>query len=309
MAKIFKNNNDQIRSGWKIAIVFACFFGAVNVLAAPFIIVGFVKYIAQNPGAEFNMEISREIAMGSPWIMVMQSVAMIGTPLLFWKALEKQPVKNMGLTSFKKDWKNFIIGLAFGIVSISAVFGILVASGDLVVKNSTSPQFPTGLMMSLFMFIGVGFSEEILGRGYMMSVLKQTGSKWKMLIISSIIFSFMHAMNPNTGILPFVNLFLFGALVAYMFLATNNIWMPIGYHITWNFFQGNIYGIAVSGLEQEGVYSSYMPTNNIVNGGDFGVEGGVITTFIIAVSFVIIWAIWGRKNKPFQTPLTEETAA
>lgn len=306
MANAFKNDNGQMRSGWKIAIVFACFFGATNLLTAPFIIVGFIKYIAQNPGIEFNMEVTREIAMGSPWIMLVQSTSMIATPLFFWKILEKKPIKAMGLTSIKKDWKDFIIGLFFGIVSISAVFGMLVATGHLVVENPTAPQFPSSLMMSLIMFIGVGFGEEILGRGYMMSVLKQTGSKWKMLSISSIIFSLMHAMNPNTGLIPFINLFLIGALFAYMFLSTNNIWMPIGYHITWNFFQGNIFGIAVSGLEQEGIYTSYMPTNNLLNGGAFGVEGGIMTTLIIVLGFVFVWTVWGRKTKPFKTSIMEE---
>ncbi|MGH4119264.1 CPBP family intramembrane glutamic endopeptidase [Clostridium sp.] len=65
------------------------------------------------------------------------------------------------------------------------------------------------------------------------------------------IFSVMHSLNPSMSIISYLNLFLVALLFAYMFLKSNNFWLPIGYHITWNYFQGNIFGFQVSGQSTE----------------------------------------------------------
>ena len=39
-----------------------------------------------------------------------------------------------------------------------------------------------------------------------------------------------------------------------MYIKSGNIWMCIGYHFTWNTFQGIIYGMPVSGLNVPDVY-------------------------------------------------------
>ena len=125
-----------------------------------------------------------------------------------------------------------------------------------------------------------------------MTVLKQTGNKWAPIIVSSIIFSVMHSLNPSMSIISYLNLFLVSLLFAYMFLKSNNLWLPIGYHITWNYFQGNIFGFQVSGLSTESLYKLNKPLNNIITGGEFGPEGGLIVTFIILIGFIYIWQLY-----------------
>jgi len=77
-----------------------------------------------------------------------------------------------------------------------------------------------------------------------------------------------------------------------MFLKSNNLWLPIGYHITWNYFQGNVFGFQVSGLSTESLYKLNTPVNNIITGGKFGPEGGLIVTFIILIGFIYIWQLY-----------------
>ena len=116
-------------------------------------------------------------------------------------------------------------------------------------ESIVKSQFSVFTISFLLLFILVGFSEEMFFRGYVMSTMASRGNKkWVIYVASALIFSIAHGLNPNVSILGLVNIALVGILFAYMFYATNSLWLPIGYHITWNFFQGNVFGFAVSGM-------------------------------------------------------------
>jgi len=173
------------------------------------------------------------------------------------------------------------------------VFIILVASKNISIENSfLRPNFNSSLLTGLILFIFVGINEEMFSRGYCMTVLKQTGNKWVVVIVSSIIFSFMHSLNPNMSFLSYINLFLFALLAAYMFIKSNNLWLSIGYHIALNYFEGNVFGFQVSGQGTSSLYTLSSPSNNIITGRSFGPEGGLVVTFIILVGFIYIWKFY-----------------
>jgi len=72
-----------------------------------------------------------------------------------------------------------------------------------------------------------------------------------------------------------------------MFDVTKSLMLPIGYHITWNFFQGNVFGFAVSGTTPYGMYEVDVSSeHDLLTGGSFGLEGGILATIMIALSFV-----------------------
>ena len=75
-------------------------------------------------------------------------------------------------------------------------------------------------------------------------------------------FQLAHGTNPNVSVLGLVNIALVGILFAYMFDATKSLWLPIGYHITWNYFQGNVFGFAVSGTTPHGIYNVSVENGN-----------------------------------------------
>ena len=121
-----------------------------------------------------------------------------------------------------------------------------------------------------------------------MSTMESRGNpKWLIYVVSAIVFSLAHGMNPNVSVLGLVNIALVGILFAYMFDATKGLWLPIGYHITWNYFQGNVFGFAVSGTTPHGIYNVSIEDGNAwLTGGAFGLEGGILASLLIILGFI-----------------------
>lgn len=298
---ILKNKHSEVRSGWKIFLVFLITYALSFIIS---LLIGMVLGLAFLIWGEgtllFDGKNIQSILSSDLGLMVSTSLSngiIIISCIIIWKIFEKKKVSEMGLTNFKEGYKEFILGLLFGAIAISIVAIVLLIMGNVRFVNSLSkPQLSISLLEGVILFVFVGFGEEILGRAYIMSVLKQTRNKWLILMISSIIFAILHLGNDGISILAFINLFLVGLLFGYMFMKSKNIWMPIGYHITWNYFQGYIWGFQVSGITTNGLYKIENINNNIINGGLFGPEGGLIVTIVICISFYIIYKYYNNES-------------
>lgn len=116
------------------------------------------------------------------------------------------------------------------------------------------------------------------------------------VIANSIIFALLHLVNPGIGILPLVNLTLFGVFASVYMLKTDNIWGVSAIHSIWNFVQGSLYGLSVSGMESMPTIFQFTSTDNtLLNGGAFGPEGGLIVSAVLTIS-IIITLIVGKKK-------------
>jgi hypothetical protein len=76
---------------------------------------------------------------------------------------------------------------------------------------------------------------------------------------------------------------------------TGRLAIPIGLHITWNFFQGNVFGFPVSGLEPVGatVLSIEQGGPLLFTGGVFGPEAGLIGIAAVLAGSLLT-ALWVR---------------
>lgn len=286
---IFKNKEGHIRCGWKIILTYLLSFAIITVVNICLGIIIGVVYAVRGNNSLSELERFLGGDIGLLISCILNNSGYILGSIFLWKLLDKKKVEDMGITSIRKGKKELLIGLLMGAVSITIVCIALLIFGDAQLVNSISePKISLSALIGLVSFIFVGFGEEIFGRAYIMSILKQTKNKWAIILISSIIFAALHLFNNAIGILPLINLFLAGILFGYMFMKSNNIWMPIGFHITWNYFQGYIWGFQVSGNEVNGIYQVKTMSNNIINGGAFGPEGGLVVTFILIISLLFV---------------------
>lgn len=298
---IFVNRDSAIRSGWKIAIVFSSAFLATFIVTSlfvflyAFILLAVGKVSITNINTLGIQAANVNTPMGLSCALI-QCICIILFVFLFWKVLDKKPIREIGLIHIKEGYKDLINGLLFGAISLTLVFTILYLTGSVKLVNPLNkPNFSISLLTGLILFIFVGINEEMFARGYCFTVLKQTGIKWIPIVVSSIIFALMHSLNSGISLLSYFNLFLFALLAVYMVIKSKNLWLSIGYHITWNYFEGNIFGFLVSGQGADGIYNVKNSVDNIINGGSFGPEGGLVVTLILILGFIYMWKFYQPK--------------
>jgi membrane protease YdiL (CAAX protease family) len=156
----------------------------------------------------------------------------------------------------------------------------------------------SGLFSGLGAFILVGFSEEILSRGYHLQNLRDgLNLRWA-LFISSGIFAVLHAANPNSSWISTLGILLAGYFLAYGWLRTGQLWLSIGLHIGWNFFEGTVFGFPVSGLRSAGLIRHQVDGPELITGGAFGPEAGLIILPAMALGVLLIYLYTRSSSTP-----------
>lgn len=301
---VIRNNKRQIRSGWKITIVIFMYLilqGIISIGAGYAIY--FIVSAASGGGLsqqELAMKVN-QLVRSSPWVRIitqaMDFLTLMLVTYLALRIMDKKRFKDIGLTSVLKNSWDFICGLLLGAVSMTIIFLTLLLTNNITLENGLlEPRFSILTVMGLVLFILVGIKEEVLTRGYCISVLNQMERPYLSIVISSVIFSLLHFFNPNVRAFGLLNIALVGILFGYMFIKSGNLWMPIGYHITWNYFQGDIFGLPVSGGTQKGIYVVKSFNDNLLTGGSFGPEAGILTTVVILIGIILVCRLPTRGN-------------
>ena len=205
------------------------------------------------------------------------------------------------LTSGKHIAKNYCLGFLFGFLMMTATVGIMRLTGQLTFGGFNLSVSGLGaFIFNLFMWFPQGASEELMFRGYMIPAFNKRYKTAVGVIVSSILFSAFHSLNPGFTPLASINLALIAVLFALIYLLTGDIWMTSAMHTAWNLTQGNIYGLQVSGNLASNtvvkiVYDSNA--NPVITGGTFGPEGGLATTAVTCVCMVIVIALLISKSR------------
>lgn len=289
---MFRNKNKQVRAGWLIFIALLFVFIGQTIFMFPGMTLLTIVEISSG-------EISLDLGTMSPWMVLLTqgagSLGGIAATLVVFRAINKKNPNQLGIQGPRVD---FIFGLFLGAASIAAIFFILLATGDVTLLSSLlNPEITWYTLSFLILFIFVGFFEEMFFRGYVMKTMEERGNKkWVIYVVSALVFSLVHGTNPNVSILGLVNIALVGILFAYMFDMTKSLLLPIGYHITWNFFQGNVFGFAVSGTSPHGMYKIDVGGNELLTGGSFGLEGGALATLLIIAGFFATYLYTKNRN-------------
>ncbi len=232
----------------------------------------------------------------------------IGIYILIVKKKEKNPLSTLGFPSSaslyakqgKRPWKEYLKGLFFGLIMISSVYGLMMLLGQVECRGFSLQKDSLVLFLAyILMWIPQGATEEIMMRGYMMPRVASRFGLPFAIFFSSMCFSLMHAGNAGFSWLALFNLALIAVLFAIIAYKSGHIYMVCAMHTVWNFCQGNLFGLQVSGNSGSSsiLSSSYTSSSRaLFTGGDFGPEGGLCVTIAIAIAFVIV-GLWARRKK------------
>ncbi|GAA4715916.1 CPBP family intramembrane metalloprotease [Sphingomonas lutea] len=180
------------------------------------------------------------------------------------------------------------IGLAFG----AGLFTLIVALAALldvynIIGMGSARQLPNILLATT---IVPAVMEEMFFRGILFRWVEEFTGSWAALVLTSALFGLAHIGNDNaTWFSSFAIAVEAGVLLGGAYMLTRSLWMPIGLHAAWNFTQGFIFDVPVSGIDSQGIVEARLSGPELLSGGQFGLEASILALLVATAAGV--WLI------------------
>lgn len=266
---------------WRIA-AFLAIWGA---LLAPLIIIPVAATGGEadtSPGWQLYFDTAALVAMlAAAWIAV--------------RYFDRRWFRSLGFAP-RAAIRDLPAGLIIGGGMIGAALAITAAMQWARIETVRSALTAPFALVALSVAIN-SVTQELLFRGYILQTIDARFNSTWAIAMSSVLFTAAHAGALIAGIIPTVNLLLAGVLLAIAYVVTRNLWLPIGLHFAWNFLQGPLLGLAVSGQE---IHVDMAPLRTVlsgppaISGGMFGFEGGLVGTVVTLAGIAVLY--FGRTS-------------
>ena len=285
LAVIFMSPSEpRLRAGWRIllqTILFGLFF---CVMAFPVAWFG--------PGKS------------QTWIMSFSTLVecFAITVSIFYarRFFDKRSFVSLGL-SLKGVWlKDIFTGIGISMLMMGFIFIIALSSNWMEVETFAwaidgSYKSIGQTLLWFLIFILVGWQEELLSRGYQLQNISDGMNLTWGVIISSFAFALLHLFNPGASWISTLGILLAGLFLSLGYILTGQLWLPIGLHIGWNFFEGVVFGFPVSGLNPYALVKVNLTGPEIWTGGQFGPEAGLLLLPALLLGAILVF-IYSKKR-------------
>jgi len=234
--------------------------------------------------------------------VIFLNISFVLAAWIMLKWIDRRPAAMLGLNFWPSSIKEFLYGAGIGLANFALVFLILLSLGWISIGwagfQIADLRFFFFSLLTFFVFASF---EELINRGYLFQTLCEGVGILPAALIISLIFALVHVINPAFSILAGIFLFIHGLLYTLVYLRTRSLWTPIGLHLAWNFAQGSISGLKVSGTAtKNSLLSSEISGPDLLTGGGFGVEGGLIAIIVSAIILLILLkANWLKPSRRF----------
>lgn len=243
------------------------------------------------PGGD---ESADSLGATSATVLLISLATALATTLSVWlmrRFVGGPALRDLGLRP-RPGWRlDVLLGLAMGPLLFLVVLLLLLAAGWATTDPGTIDA--RGLLVALATYVLVAYSEEVLSRGWVLQMLERGYGTKVAILGSAALFAILHAFNPGFGLPALVGLFLAGLIFAQAYVVTRQLWLPIAFHLSWNYSEGPLFGFPVSGLPGEGLLTVIPTGPEVVIGGVFGPEAGLIL-IVGLVPVVLVLATLGR---------------
>jgi len=190
-----------------------------------------------------------------------------------------------GLILSKFSLKHFIFGFSLPLLLFIPLLFLLALKGI-----HFSGLTITDLALLLYQIGFLATAEELFFRGVIFQRLIDKLGEASAVFITSIVFAIFHLLNPHLTFISLFNIFLAGVMLGVCYIKTYSLWLPIGVHIGWNFWQQFLLDSPISG---HSMFISLFKTNitsfnKLLFGGSFGLEGGLVSSFLLLLIIYIV---------------------
>lgn len=222
---------------------------------------------------------------------------------LYTKIIEKRKASEFSTNGMIKETA-YGLGAGAGIMAL-LVFIMFVAGWYRIdAINSNISHY----VNYVFIFTVAAFVEELIFRLILFRLVEEFLGTWVSILFQIFLFGFVHGANPNATAWSSIAIGIeAGILLSAVYIYTRRMWLALALHMAWNYTQGIIFGVRVSGLNQEGVITPVIEGPDILTGGSFGLEASVISIVIcLFISFYyiqlsiidkkIVQPVWKRRK-------------
>jgi uncharacterized protein len=212
-------------------------------------------------------------------IFAMQTVPALAAYLLLVRFIERRPVKELALRRIVPGGAGgFIAGFAL----ITAVVAVLWAAGSYQVTGTNAD--PHWVRQFALGGLGAAIVEEILTRGVLFRISEEGLGTWGALVVSALFFGLGHIGNHGATVWSAIAVGIeAGLLLGMLFHVSRSLPLCIGVHLGWNFTQGTVWGIPVSGGSDTGWLVSIRSGPAWLSGGIFGAEASVVAVLLCSL--------------------------
>ena len=299
---IFFDPDKKLRSGWRVVVFIA------TVLPAAVLLSVLVQWLVGGEGVPAEGSVNAITLGAVGWLL-----ASILIGWLCGYTLEALPFRALGAAPTPGWISHAASGLVLGAATIALAVGLAALFGGLrfALNEAGSAEIFYTLAFSFAVFAIAAAFEEALFRGYILQTLARSGYAWPAIFITAGFFGMAHLGNANAGLISTINTVLAGIWFGLAYMRTRDLWLVWGLHFAWNWMQGAVFGIEVSGLKDITptpllVESDHGPT--WLTGGEYGVEAGIACTIALIACMAAIWFAPFLRADPEMVALTSPPA-
>ena len=270
-------------------IVWAAFYSPLLVPVAR-------KFPVDQPFTRLYFELAGAVTiLAAAWILLL--------------LIDRRPFQSLGFMTGHAV-RDVLAGIALGCAMMAVCVAILMVMGWALWLPLQPFSFRL-LAIAAVAIMANTVTQEVLVRGYVQQTLDFAFGPRSAIVLSACFFTLLHAGVIRT-LLPALNLFAAGVLLGVAYSMTRNLWLPIGIHFAWNFLQGPILGMRVSG---QNVFSDHQmlkvdgPAS--FTGSSFGIEGGLVGLAVTVAGIAVIYSItrWMAADSPRAYPRASLSAS
>jgi membrane protease YdiL (CAAX protease family) len=276
----FSESEHRLRAGWRILAqaILNTLVGLVLVLPAQLVL------LLTSPDPGIALLISSIASLAAITISV----------LLARRYLDRRSFTSLGFQGGMRVWRDLLSGFWIAGLMMLIIYLIERLAGWLSLTGAAWQDIPPveiilSLGIMLVAFIAVGWQEELYFRGYLLQNTSEGLNPAWGIALASLVFGLAHLTNPNASLMGALGVTLAGLFMAYAYWRTRQLWLPIGIHIGWNFFEGPLLGFPVSGFGTFQLLRNQIAGPILFTGGAFGPEAGLVLIPGLVVGIMLVY--------------------
>lgn len=270
----------RVRGAWR-SVGLATVYVIVLVLAI--MLAGAIEHVMMGP---------RDVASTLdplPWLFTLAAVLLAHVAMV--KLVDRRPWSDVALGRTASSARRLLIGFAIGAIAVGVPCVILLAVGWLQVAPGVAGSVGTATVRLLALLLPAAMVEELMVRGYLLTVLADGFGRPAAVVATSVFFGLLHYTNPGATVWSLLVVALAGIWLGVVRLSTESLYAGWAAHVAWNFVLAGALHAAVSGQDMAVVaWRTIDAGPDWATGGAWGPEGGVAAALGLVLATALLIA-------------------